>query len=31
MKDYVEENQRILDEWCAKFVEDKVNDEAYVG
>ena len=31
MKDYVEENQRILDEWRAKFVEDKVNDEVYVG
>lgn len=31
MKDYVKENQRILDEWREKFVEDKVNDEAYVG
>ncbi len=31
MKDYVKENQRILDEWCAKFVEDKKSDEAYVG
>lgn len=31
MKDYVKENQRILDEWCAKFVEDKKNDSTYYG
>ena len=31
MKDYVEENERILEEWCKKFVEDKKEDEAYKG
>lgn len=29
MKDYVEENERILNEWCRKFVEDKKHDEEY--
>lgn len=31
MKDYVGENQRILDEWCAKFIEDKRKDPSYDG
>jgi hypothetical protein len=31
MKDYVGENQRILNEWCAKFVEDKKEDPTYDG
>lgn len=31
MKDYVAENERILNEWCKKFVEEKKHDEAYRG
>ena len=31
MKDYVAENERILNEWCEKFVEEKKHDEAYRG
>lgn len=31
MKDYVAENERILNEWCNKFVEDKKDDEEYKG
>lgn len=31
MKDYVEKNERVLEEWCKKFVEDKKEDEAYKG
>ena len=31
MKDYVRENQRILDDWGAKFIKDKECDEAYNG
>ncbi len=31
MKDYVLENERILNEWCKKFVEDKLDDEEYKG
>jgi hypothetical protein len=33
MKDFdcVAENERILNEWCKKFVEDKKDDEAYKG
>jgi hypothetical protein len=29
VKDYVGKNQRILDEWRAKFIEDKKADESY--
>jgi len=29
MEDYVGKNQRILDEWRAKFIEDKKADESY--
>lgn len=29
--DYVAENERILNEWCERFVEDKKDDEAYKG
>ena len=28
---YVEENERILKEWCKKFVEDKKQDKEYRG
>ena len=31
MKDYVKENERILNEWCEKFVEDKKDDKEYKG
>lgn len=31
MIDYVAENERILNEWCERFVEDKKGDEAYKG
>lgn len=31
MRNYVAENDRILNEWCDKFVEDKKNDEYYKG
>jgi hypothetical protein len=31
MKDYVAENERILNEWCKRFAEDKKDDEAYKG
>ena len=30
-KDFVKENQRILEEWCAKFAKDKKKDEEYKG
>lgn len=30
MEDYVGKNQRILDEWRAKFAEDKKSDEEYI-
>ena len=30
-KDYIKENQRVLDEWCKKFVSDKQNDNLYIG
>ena len=31
MKDYVAENERILNKWCRKFVENKKDDEEYKG
>lgn len=31
MKDYIAENERILDEWYTKFVEDRKDDPAYKG
>lgn len=31
MKDYVAENERILNKWRKKFVEDKKNDKEYSG
>lgn len=31
MKDYVTENERILNEWCKKYVEDKKDDKEYKG
>ena len=31
MKDYVAKNERILNEWCEKFVEDKKQDKEYKG
>ena len=30
-KDFVGENERILNEWCKKFVEDRKDDEEYKG
>lgn len=31
VKDYAGENQRILNEWCEKFVQDKLKDKEYDG